>query len=340
MQVKRIRTVGEVLLWTRRDIYFLLILSSIPALLYHMLGWKWIALPWLPVALIGTALSFIIGFKNNASYDRAWEARKIWGAIVNASRSYVSTLNGFLLSSPLPSNERHEILHRSVKRHIAWLTALRFQLREPRQWESISNVPDHREIRDVQKKYTIEEHDTILTDELKKGLALDEMNLVNKLANKAAQILNLQTAEISHLSQQNLLNPYQQVALQRIISELFDHQGASERIKNFPYPRQYATLNLFYIRIFTFIAPFGMVNEFEKVLGVEYIWLSIPLATLAGWIFTTMEKVGESSENPFEGGANDTPITQISRNIEIDLLDMIGEPHTLEPMQPQFGVLT
>ncbi len=69
----------EVVFWTRRDIYFQIVISTIPTFLFAVLDWKWLAIPWLPVALIGTAVAFVIGFKNNASYDRMWEARRIWG---------------------------------------------------------------------------------------------------------------------------------------------------------------------------------------------------------------------------------------------------------------------
>jgi putative membrane protein len=70
------------------------------------------------------------------------------------------------------------------------------------------------------------------------------------------------------------------------------------------------------------------------------IWLTIPFAALSGWIFTTLEKIGESSENPFEGSANDVPITQMSRNIEIDMLEMLQVPHQLEPLKPSNFILT
>lgn len=81
-------TFKEVLIWTRRDIYMLLAIATIPVVLYKVLGWTWLALPWLPIALLGTAVAFVVGFKNNASYDRMWEARRIWGAIVNGSRCW------------------------------------------------------------------------------------------------------------------------------------------------------------------------------------------------------------------------------------------------------------
>ena len=82
-----------------------------------------------------------------------------------------------------------------------------------------------------------------------------------------------------------------------------------------------------------------MLPEFERALSANFVWLTIPLTVLAGWIFTTMEKVGESSENPFEGSANDIPITQISRNIEIDLLEMIGEKNVPSALQPANGII-
>jgi putative membrane protein len=126
--------------------------------------------------------------------------------------------------------------------------------------------------------------------------------------------------------------------LEKILGELYNLQGASERIKNFPYPRQYATLNLWFIKIFVLLVPMGMLNEFEK-MGECLVWLSIPFSALSGWIFTTLEKIGESSENPFEGSANDVPITAISRNIQIDMLDMLDETHDIKPVALQNNIL-
>lgn len=331
MQLLRNRTLKEVLIWTRGDIYYLLILASIPTLLYQLLDWKWLSLPWLPIALIGTAVSFIVSFKNNASYERAWEARKIWGAIVNTSRAWASSVMGYIAGPTLAARERHAIHVRLVNRHLAWLTALRYQLREARPWETMEEKYNAEY---KTRLYTIEEHENTLVDVLRKYLSETELDRVSKQSNKAAQILAVQSEDLKKLYEQGVIDNYKQVDLQNIINQLFDHQGASERIKNYPYPRQYATLNLFYVRVFTFLVPFGMLQEFEKSLGSDFVWLTIPLAVLAGWIFTTMEKVGESTENPFEGSANDIPITQISRNIEIDLLEMLGEKDLPSVLQP------
>lgn len=212
---------------------------------------------------------------------------------------------------------------------------MRFQLREPKQWEADGI---HAEFR--AKNYVIEEHVTSLSDEVKKYLPEDEYENAMQLNNKPAQILAFQSRDVGKLHADGLINNFQQIDLQNTIDQMYDFQGGSERIKNFPYPRQYATLNLFYVKIFTFLLPFGMLRQFEDLLGQPFVWLTIPFAVLVGWIFTTMEKIGEASENPFEGGTNDIPITQLSRNIEIDLLEMIGVPHELKPKQAEADVLT
>ena len=326
----------EVLQWTRHDIYYLLVLASVPTFFYYFTGWKWLSLPWLPIALIGTAVTFIVSFKNNASYDRNWEAREIWGGIVNNSRDWATSIIGYIKADVDDQIDVRAVQRRLINRHIAWLTALRYQLREAKPWE----VMDKKYNAEYAARFlTIEEHANDLPDVLKRYLPEAELERVLKLSNKPAQILVLQTEDLRSLHALGLIDNYKHVELQNVITELHNQQGGSERIKNFPYPRQYATLNLFYVRIFTFLLPFGMLPEFERAMGANFVWLTIPLTALAGWIFTTMEKVGEASENPFEGGANDIPITQISRNIEIDLLQMLGERDVPSVVQPSNGVI-
>lgn len=65
----------------------------------------------------------------------------------------------------------------------------------------------------------------------------------------------------------------------------------------------------------------------------QMIWLVAPFSVLISWVFTSLEQVGESTENPFEGGANDVPISQMSRTIEIDLREMLGESDLPEALK-------
>lgn len=81
-----------------------------------------------------------------------------------------------------------------------------------------------------------------------------------------------------------------------------------------------------------------MLNEFQK-LGDVMVWLTIPFSAIVGWIFMAMEKVGESTENPFEGGANDVPITAMTRTIEIDLREMLDEKELPPALMPVNNIL-
>ncbi len=134
--------------------------------------------------------------------------------------------------------------------------------------------------------------------------------------------------------------------LENVLEELFTQQGKSERIKNFPYPRQFATM-LFYITwIFIAVLPLSLATQFGDLgteigvrfpaLGKWFIWLSIPFSIVVMWIFHTMNRIGRVGENPFEGSANDVPISTIARGIEIDLRQNLGEDKGEIP--PQFPV--
>ncbi len=297
-------------------------------------------MPWLPIALIGTAVAFVIGFKNNATYDRLWEARRIWGSITNYSRSWGIMVRDFVSNqhakNPL-SDEELKIVHLELyNRHFAWLTALRFQLRENKPWEAI-NLKHNQEYKN--KYFVVDEHNSDLLVQLKKYLSENELQIIENKSNKAAYILSLQSEHLKKLIVLGLIEDFRHMELEKIIVEFYNQQGASERIKGFPYPRHFASLNAWFIKIFIILMPFGMLQEFDK-LGQAYVWLTIPFSALAGWIFTTMERIGESTENPFEGSANDVPITAISRNIKIDLLEMLDVPHQLKPIQSQNNILT
>ena len=139
-------------------------------------------------------------------------------------------------------------------------------------------------------------------------------------------------ADAGHLSE------FRHVELSNNIELLFDHQGKCERIKNFPYPRQFATINQYFVWVFIILVPFGMLDEF-KTYGGFFPWLTIPFSALVSWVFHTMEKIGSATENPFESSWNDIPITALSRTIEIDLRQMLSEENLPEPLTPQNNIL-
>lgn len=338
MHAGRRFTLREVLYWTRRDIYWFLFLAIVPTLLYEVAGLKWLTLPWVPIALVGTAVAFITGFRNNASYDRLWEARQIYGAVVNSSRAWGIQVIDFVTAR----HAREEVLHadlrrihaRLIHRHIAWLHALRFQLRQPRDWEHLIKVYN----REYSKWYTIDEREHKLEDALRGVISEEERTRVLAKSNVATQLIVEQSRDLRELLDQGLIEDFRHMELEKLLVDLYAQQGKCERIKNFPYPRQFGTLNLMFTRLFVNLVPFGMLGEFAK-LGDGFIWLTVPFSALVAWVFNMMEKIGEATENPFEGGANDVPVTAITRTIEIDLREMLGEQGIPPPLKPVNNIL-
>jgi putative membrane protein len=123
-------------------------------------------------------------------------------------------------------------------------------------------------------------------------------------------------------------------------------QGRCERIKDFPYPRQYATVNSFFIKLFCLLLPFGLLREFDRlndsvegVIKGNMVWLVIPFSVLISWMYTSLDRVGESTENPFDGSANDVPISQMCRTAEIDLRELLGEADLPPPLEPRNNIV-
>ncbi len=306
--------------------------------LYQLAGWKGLGIPWLPVSLVGTAVAFYLGFKSSQSYDRMWEARKIWGGIVNNSRSFGSLVNAYVRSNELPATEVKAAKARLIHRHIAWLYTLREQLLVPTPWEHVS-------LRGQFGALNVRRRERFGVGMIKEPLnaAQRERCFSNEhewegAANKAAQIIRIQAQELAALEERGMLEVLKHVEVQRMLGLLYDEQGRAERIKRFPFPRQYANMSFIFTCIFIALLPFGIVGEFAK-LGPGAVWLTIPMGMLVGWIYIVMELVGDYSENPFEGLSTDVPMLSICRSIEIDLLQMIGERDLPEPVAPVRNVL-
>lgn len=299
-------------------------------------------IPWVPVALIGTAEAFLVGFKNNQAYDRLWEARKIWGGIVNSSRSFASMVYAFdTEQEEMGAFELEDRRKRIVYRHIAWLYAFREQLLVPAEWEHISNEEDKFQSIDLKRHRLIKAgfpdygRTPIF---LHKYLSEEELELQSEYKNFATYLISKQAKEINELKNKKIISEFNQVQLQNALNEFYNYQGQAERIKKFPSPRQFASTAFVFNILFILLLPLGLVNEFAK-LGDWGIWTSIPFCIIIGWIYIIMELVGDYSENPFGGLMFDVPMLSICRAIEIDLLQMGGETDLPDPISSKNGVL-
>ena len=330
MYIARNFTLKGILKFSGGHMIWLLLWSAIVVALYEVGGLKWLKVPWLPISLVGTAVAFYVGFKNNAAYDRMWEARKIWGAIVNDSRSLGIAVKHFVgnqfTALEHPAAQLRAIHQRMIYRHIAWLYTLRKQLLIPTPWEHISSnkhvsrVAESR-IRSFGLGLLNERPYEEMIAEL---LSTEEKEHIASAANGATQLIDLQAKDLAALRSQSLIDDFRHMEMQRLLEQFYTHQGKCERIKKYPLPRQYASMSFVFVGIFLFLLPFGMVPIFKE-LGPYMVWLAIPFSALVGWVFLMMELVGDYSENPFEGMGNDIPMMALSRTIEIDMRDMLGE---------------
>lgn len=340
MLVRKSITLRGIYQFAGHHLYWLTAWMLIVTALYHFTNWNWMSIPWLPLSVVGTAVAFYVGFKNNQAYDRLWEGRKIWGGIINSSRMWGSMVKSYLNNDKLGEKELLQIKKRLIYRHIGWVYQLREQLLVPTQWEHVSLRwrfgTFNQKRREFMGAGAFEKQ--LAESNTRTYIPIQEHNTNTGYANAATQIIDLQSQELAKLQQEGTLDMFKQMELQKVLNDFYDNQGKAERIKKFPLPRQYGSLSFIFVCIFIFLLPFGLVGEFGK-LGPIGIWLAIPFGVLIGWVYVVMELIGDYSENPFEGLFNDVPMLSICRTIEIDLLQMMGETEVPNPIYPVNEIL-
>lgn len=313
--------------WSKKPFIFGVLYSLALCLIVKLLEIH-IALPWSPIGILGIGVAFYLGFKNNSSYDRTWEARKIWGGIVNNSRTF-----GVATTSFVQGTGADQIQKELIYRHIAWITALRHQLRLSKPWEHVKN-----RLNGLYSPTVCENYHNKLEVELSKYISQDEIKQIQGKTNIATQILEIQSRRLQELKDQGYFEDFRHMEFHKLVTSFYEDQGKSERIKNFPFPRQYASTALWMTFIFAAIIPFGLIDIFKATEGWLF-WACPFISGLVTWVFFLMEKIGDYSENPFEGTYNDVPITSIGVGIEIDLREMINDDDIPKPIQDMNGFL-
>jgi putative membrane protein len=141
MYTKKVFKLKDMVKWTRFETLLFITIITIFVSVYYFFDLHWLKIPWTPLALIGTAVAFVIGFQNNSAYGRIWEARKIWGGIVNSSRTFGMFVQDMVTNEHTPEKQTDSELQKQIKiltyRHIAWMTALRHAMRESKPWETV-----------------------------------------------------------------------------------------------------------------------------------------------------------------------------------------------------------
>lgn len=344
MYTRKVYKATDMVRWTRYETFlFLAIIVAIVGL-YYFFDLDWIRIPWTPLALIGTAVAFVIGFQNNSAYGRIWEARKIWGGIVNTSRTFGMFVQDMVTNEYASVSISKEELHQEIKtltyRHIAWMAALRHAMRASKSWETVVQEKTNKE---WSKMVQPPEWNATVEEDLKPYISEKDMEYVMSKTNKQTALLYLQSHHLRKLKENGVIWEFSFLQLEGVLEELFTLQGKSERIKNFPYPRHFASLNHYFMWVFVLLLPMAIVPQFAEIgreiseitpfFGDLFIWLAVPFYIAVAWVFHTMERIGRTGENPFEGSANDVPISTIARGIEIDLRQNLGETNDEIPKQ-------
>lgn len=282
---------------------FLFDLAVVSAYLFA--GWKWLSLPDIPLSIFGGMLGVIAGFRNASAYARWWEARTLWGAIVNYSRTFGREVLTMIEAPVERESGQFEVtaVQRSlVLSQIGFVHALRNRLRGTPPW-----------------------------DELEGLIAQPEIERLRNRSNVPLAIQQNIAATIADCYRRGWLENIGWVSLDKTLSALMDSQGASERIKYTPIPLLYDFFIRWFTRLYCLLLPLGMVGS----LGIL-----TPLgSSFVGFIFLTLDQIGRDLEAPFENLPNDVPLTAISRTIEIDLKQMIGVRDIPEPVVPVDGIL-
>lgn len=265
-----------------------------------------LAFPVSEVSVLGIVVAILLGFRNNEAYNRYWEARTAWSDLMNASRNFTSQVMGYIQP---PVEQGQELQNASgihtelIYRQLAFLNALRLQLRQEETWE-----------------------------ELKPFLSDTEFKKLNTVANRATLLNHWQSMRLRELYKSGWIEQEAYVyGLMVTIKEFFAAQGRCEKIKSTPLPRQYGFFSKAFVWIFVLLLPFGLVQH----LG----WGALPIYVILATIFTITELIGSRTEEPFERKLEDVPMSSICRKIEIDLRQQLGESSIPPPLEPKDGVL-
>lgn len=327
MYVGRSYKLVEFALWSRRSVIYMVLVSLLAVGAYSLPPLAGFSVPWSVVLVLGTTVSLVAGFKNSQVFTRSNEALQAFSQLTASSRMWSSLCRDFT-----DGPTARLLLHR----HLAWLTALRYALRRPMPWESMARKANI----EYRRRYHIQEDGGQLSAEVY-ALLPEESEAILRAPFPAIALLDRQAAHVNGLFRDALIPSQIYSEMMKLMRDFHEQQARCDRIKNSPYPRQYAIVSAMFVMVFCTLLPFGVVPVFAEMaglggwLGAIAIWLTIPFSTLLGWAYMALDQVGESSANPFEGNANDVPISQICRDIEIELRRALGEtdlPARLEPV--------
>lgn len=245
----------------------------------------------LPFSLVGLALGIFLGFRNNTSYDRFWEGRKLWGRMVNTSRSLTRQVLNLIRPTADGDMGAGELglLHRElVHRIAAYVHVLRQHLRDEDVLEEVSHL-----------------------------MPADELEAVRRSSNRPIALLQRLGDRFRDAYDSGLLHAYHLPMLEQSLTGMTDIQGGCERIKATPIPRSYTVLIHRIVASYVFTLPFGVVGTIGPLTPV--------VVMLIAYAFIGLDAIGDEIEEPFGLEANDLPLSALSTMIEVNVRERVGD---------------
>ncbi|GAB4456480.1 MAG: bestrophin family ion channel [Armatimonadaceae bacterium] len=303
MIVRKRLSVRRVIHYTGKETAAFGILSLLVSMLYlYQHQFTFLTIEPAPLTLIGSALTIFLGFRTNSAYARWWEARILWGGIVNYSRSFARQI---LTLPQVRANEQDDLRQFEkdlIYHQMAFVHATRCHLRRQDPFEEILPFLPPAVLVELRP----------------------EQNVPNAILLRMGQ-------KLREAHNREWLDSYRFVALTDSLNELTNLLGGCERIKNTTLPRQYDVFPRMFIWIFNTVLPFALVKTLH--------WYTVPICTVIAFIFIVIDGIGSNIENPFENTIHDTPMTNISRTIEINLRQMLDEKDLPPKIEPIDGYL-
>lgn len=289
-----------------RNVLFFIAYGSLVCVLHLIFVIEYLAFPMSEISVLGIAVAILLGFRNNEAYNRYWEARTAWGNLTNASRNFAAQVTGYVQPPQMQEQASPDVtdIHSElIYRNLAFLNALRLQLRQEVSWEELT---------------------PFLSDQ--------EFQALSKAVNKATLLNQWQSRRLQELYRSGWIERQAYIfGLMESIKAFFAAQGACERIKTTPLPRQYGFFTKAFVWVFVLLLPLGLVQQ----LG----WGTLPIYVVFATIFTVAEHIGSRTEEPFSREPEDVAMSTICRNIEIDLRQQLGESSIPAPLEVKDGVL-
>ena len=310
MIVKRNFNPIKVIQYVKTELIFAVAISVMVFVL-HKQGVTAISFPFSIAAILGSALAIFIAFRNNSSNSRWWEARTLWGGIINSSRVLARLIITFTDSHSHQQNydkERSELFKKEmIYKVIAWVHALRLHLRKQDNWQELKPFLSEQEFIELQKSQ-------------------NKPNFIHLISGK----------KIYEAMANGTLGGFDSFQMEGQLLALANYQGGCEKIKNTPLLRQYDFFTRVFLYTFMLLLPFSLIGDFTK-MNIDYLMISVSI--IISFVFAIIGKVGEVNEDPFENRITDVPLTAMCNTIERDLREMLGETDLPKKLEPENGFL-